>query len=197
MTHNRSKYVEIAKYVILFIFGITIGSFVKNIPLFTWKTEVSVAEVSNLLLTFFIAILVPFYLERNLNSKRIEKDLIIQFAEDTCEEIRSIHLLISEFYTTQKKLNSTEKRKVHSSCKKLSNSIFAIINPCKDYENSDEIKNQIERLKTSNQKYRFNITKEIHLTNFKKSTDLYRKLDETLITLKNDLNKIKLCINNY
>ena len=68
--------------VILVIIGVVIGMGLQHYyPVFEFEDKIDIVGLATLIVTIFLAVYIPIFLERNMHNKRSEKDVIIRKIE--------------------------------------------------------------------------------------------------------------------
>lgn len=81
--------------VALIALGWVLGQYIENIAFFTYSYEISLIDVISLIVTAFMAWYVSRILEKNIQDKRTEKDLILSKIDEVDQAINSLILLNS------------------------------------------------------------------------------------------------------
>ena len=82
-------------YFVFLLAGIFLGFLIREIPYIDVQHPLRIGEAAQLLLTFTLALIIPFYIDRKLTNTRTEKDVII-------EQIKRIRISLND---TRKKVN--------------------------------------------------------------------------------------------
>lgn len=94
----KYNYKIILSAFFLFIGGILIGSFIKNIPYFQWDTNIQVDEVANALLALILAIFLPFWINKWLENNKSIKQFLINEVAVFLQEVENIKNTIDKKY---------------------------------------------------------------------------------------------------
>ena len=81
--------------VALIALGWVLGQYIENIAFFTYSHEISLIDVISLIVTVFMAWYVSRILEKSIQDKRTEKDLILSKIDEVDQAINSLILLNS------------------------------------------------------------------------------------------------------
>ena len=86
---------KIIIYLALIGLGWVIGQYLENIAYFTYSYEISLIDVFSLIVTALMAWYVSRILEKNIQDKRMEKDLILSKIDEVDQVVNSLILLNS------------------------------------------------------------------------------------------------------
>lgn len=96
---------------ILVIVGVVIGMGLQHYyPLFSFEDKIDIVGLSTLVVTIFLAVYIPIFLERNMHNKRSEKNVIIRKIEALQATIRTVNHIVAE--CVQKQTVSTDRKSV-------------------------------------------------------------------------------------
>ncbi len=197
MKFKKINIITILVFLLVFGGGLILGLILRDIDYFTFKSEVSIGDISSLALTLFLALFIPFYLDRKLNNRRVEKDLVIAFLDNLIQEVKLQISYIEDLHISNEVLDEKQKKKVNLNLKKLSNYLDTLIDSCENYKKDKEISQLIEQLKNLNYTFWRDLTFNIGNTDYKIDTELFQKIEPTVNSFELKLNKLKLTINNY
>lgn len=137
--------------VFLFI-GLVIGLLIKRVPFISLEQSTTIGELSNLILTIIIAILIPFSLDKWINEKRYLKEFLIDEIKGCITEIELISGFIHERYKEDKILDKKSKRELMKMFKKSDNKFNSLFIQLETAYKS-KTKNIIEEIKKENIEY--------------------------------------------
>ena len=176
--------------IILFIFGVLIGMGLNHYyPLFEFKDKIDIIQLSTLVVTIFLAVYVPLFLEWNMHNKRSEKDVIIQKIEALQVTIRTVNQKVSECIQKQtvSKANSYQLINLFTT---ISNELDTIIT-LTEYCENNKFKDDFEKIKDYRYQYKKIVTggkfqeKDFKYTILDKQEEekIYHKFDKALCVL--------------
>lgn len=92
---------SIFKGVAIFSAGIFLGCLIKDYPLLTLDKSVSIVDIASLFVTIFIALMVPFLVERVIEAQKGIKSDIVNELKELIEIIKRIKQIITKAHTNQ------------------------------------------------------------------------------------------------
>lgn len=175
---------------ILLISGVIIGmGFQHYYPFFDFEDKIDVVGLMTLIVTIFLAVYIPIFLEKNMHNKRSEKDVIIRKIEGLQRTIQSVNNTVDECMQ-KKSISSANSYYILRLFMTISNELDTIIeltDLCrinKFKENFDEIKShryQYRKIVTGGdfQKSDFKYT----ILDKKEEEKIYHQFDKALCVL--------------
>lgn len=159
---------------ILVIVGVVIGMGLQHYcPLFSFEDQIDIVGLATLVVTIFLAVYIPIFLERNIHNKRSEKDVIIRKIEALQESIRIVNCTVSECVQKQSVSTANASRLI-SLFTTISNELDTIIT-LSDYCEKNKFKDDFEEIKSC----RFQYRKMVTGGDFQKKGFKYSILDKT------------------
>ena len=187
------------KFIIGFILvavGVAIGIALNkyyNIPL---DNKINIIDLATLLTTIFLAIYIPIFLDKHMQSRRYEKDVVIRKIEGLQSSIKSVNRIVTEC-VQKNAVSVSNSHLIINEFTSISNeleTIITLIGHCHD----DKFKAEIECIKSLRFQYRSIVTGgKFQDRNFKfsaltiKEQELiYSKFDKELCLLIFKVNRI-------
>lgn len=164
------------KYVIGFILviaGIVIGMGLQYYhPLFSFEDKIDIVGLATLVVTIFLAVYIPVFLEKSMHNKRGEKDVIIRKIEALQATIRTVNQTVGECVQKQV-VSPANSCLIISLFTTISNELETIIT-LTDHCCKDKFKDEFEKIKA----YRFQYRKIVTGGDFQKKGFKYDILDK-------------------
>jgi hypothetical protein len=159
--------------IILVIAGVVIGMGLQHYyPLFSFEDKIDVVGLATLVVTIFLAVYIPIFLERNMHNKRSEKDVIIRKIEALQGTIRSVNHAVAECVQKQT-VSSTNTYQLICLFTTISNELDTIIT-LSEYCGKNKFKDDFDEIKSC----RFQYRKMVTGGNFQKKDFKYTMLDK-------------------
>jgi len=181
------------KYIIgtiLVILGIVIGMGLHHYyPVFQFEDKLDIVGLATLVVTIFLAVYIPIFLERNMHNKRSEKDVIIRKIEALQGTIRNVNQTVGE--CTQKQTVSTANSyHLVSLFTSISNELDTIIT-LSDHCAKNEFKEYFEEIKSCRFQYKNIVTGgsfqnkgfKYTILDKKEEEKIYHRFDKALCVL--------------
>ena len=172
------------------------GLLSKNYPSISLKSEVSVGEIADLLLVIFVAIFVPFYLERKIFSKRSEKDILINTLNNLEERISTLMDGVQDAYLKDKKLKKNHANLMVLEVRRISKHLSLFIEDANNYINKREIHKLIEDIKENQSDFFMLFTLNLKDKNPTITSDTYRQSEKLIFEYIGNISKLRIFINN-
>jgi len=148
------------KYIIggiLVIVGFVIGiGFLYYYPYFSFEDKIDIVGLATLVVSIFLAVYIPIFLERNMHNKRSEKDVIIRKIEALQGTIRTVNQIVAECVQKQT-VSVANNYQLISLFTTISNELDSIIT-LSDYCKRDMFKKDFEEIKNCRFQYRKMVT---------------------------------------
>jgi hypothetical protein len=159
--------------IILVIAGVVIGmGFQHYYPLFSFEDKIDVVGLATLVVTIFLAVYIPIFLERNMHNKRSEKDVIIRKIEALQGTIRTVNHAVAECVQKQT-VSSANTYQLISLFTTISNELDTIIT-LSEHSGKNKFKDDFDEIKSC----RFQYRKMVTGGNFQKKDFKYTMLDK-------------------
>jgi hypothetical protein len=175
---------------ILVIIGVVIGMGLQYYyPLFLFEDKIDIVGLATLVVTIFLAVYIPIFLERNMHNKRSEKDVIIRKIEALQGTIRSVNYTVSECVQKQS-VSTANTYQLISLFTNISNELDTIIT-LSDYCKKNKFKDDFEKIKRCRFQYRKMVTGgdfqkkgfKYSILDKKEEEKIYHKFDKALCVL--------------
>jgi len=189
---NRIKYLYI---LLLLILGLVCGLFISDIPYLTFKRELSLGEIANFTLTLFIAIYIPFFLNKKINNKRIEKDILIQACDKINNELSELQKLIEPFYVSQKAITKDLSTIILLRTRRISNMLDRLINNTTQYKNNKAVKDITDTLVKNQTSYWSDLTLNVKDRRSKITQEVYLRTENNFKEYEGNISKLIMHIN--
>jgi hypothetical protein len=143
--------------IILVVVGVVIGMGLQHYyPLFSFEDKIDIVDLSTLLVTIFLAVYIPVFLERNMHNKRSEKDVIIRKIEALQGTIQTVNHLVGECVQKQA-VSSANTYLLMGLFTTISNELDTVIK-LTDLCGKDKFKDDFEEIKSCRFQYRKMVT---------------------------------------
>lgn len=176
--------------VILVIVGVVIGMGLQHYyPLFSFEDKIDVVGLATLVVTVFLAVYIPIFLERNMHNKRSEKDVIIRKIEALQGTIQTVNRTVAE--CVQKLAVSTANTyQIISLFTTISNELDTIIT-LSEHCGKNKFKDDFEEIKSCRFQYRKMVTGgdfqkkgfKYSILDKKEEEKIYHRFDKALCVL--------------
>ena len=142
---------------ILVVAGVVIGMGLQHYyPQFSFEDKIDIVGLATLVVTIFLAVYIPIFLERNMHNKRSEKDVIIRKIEALQGTIRTVNHTVAECVQKQT-VSSTNKALIVNMFTTISNELDTIIK-LSDLCKKDKFNKDFEEIKSIRYQYRKMVT---------------------------------------
>lgn len=160
--------------IFLILVGVSVGMGIqKYYPLFKFEEKIDPIGLVTLVVTVFLAVYVPIFLERNLHNKRSEKDVIIRKIESLQKSIDNVNQIVSECIQKQT-VSMPNSYLIINNFTTISNeldTVITLINYCSE----NKFTKEFEEMKN----FRFQYRKIVTGGNFQKKGFKFTILDKT------------------
>ena len=176
--------------VILVIVGVVIGMGLQHYyPLFSFEDKIDVVGLATLIVTIFLAVYIPIFLERNMHNKRSEKDVIIRKIEALQGTIRTVNHAVAECVQKQA-VSSANTYQLVSLFTTISNELDTIIT-LSEHCGKNKFKDDFEEIKSCRFQYRKMVTGgdfqkkgfKYSILDKKEEEKIYHRFDKALCVL--------------
>lgn len=177
--------------VILVIVGVVIGMGLQHYyPLFSFEDKIDVVGLATLIVTIFLAVYIPIFLERNMHNKRSEKDVIIRKIEALQGTIRAVNYKVAECVQRQA-VSSANKALIVNLFTTISNELDTIIK-LSDLCKKDKFSKDFKEIKSIRYQYRKMVTGgdfdtrrdfKFSMLDKKEEEKIYHQFDKALCVL--------------
>lgn len=189
----------------LFFFGgLGIGVILNDFPSIALKKDVSLGDIAsfilaiaNFILAVVAALWVPFFLNRKITSKRIEKDMLM----DSChrhekEQLSELEKLVSITYLKQKPITKAEAGKIILVSKRVSSRLSLLLDDVLCYCKDNEVCGIVNALIRDQSSLWMELTTNFGGSKPQITAETYRKTDQNLYAYLGHLSKLRVLINN-
>ena len=182
--------------VIILIAGICIGVIIRDFPYLTFNTELSIGNISQALLTLFVATYIPFFLSKQINDKRAEKDMVMSDCVTQDNEIQQLRELIEQAYSSRSISKDLANRLI-SKTRHISKKLHLLEQTISTYFSNKDINKTVKLLNQNQISCWEDLT--IHLRDKKPKieSDTYMKVTDTIYTYSGNLTNLKICVNRF
>lgn len=180
------------KYLIGFVLvlvGVAIGIVIGHYHLLPLEEKINIIDLATLLVTIFLALYIPAFLDKQIQNKRYEKDVIIRKIEALQSSFKDVNKLVTE--CAQKGAASQANCHLIINCfTNISNeleSVITLIEHC----HSNKLDKELNELKSFRREYKTLVTggkfqtKNFKYTALTKKDEelLYNKIDKSICML--------------
>lgn len=188
-------------FTLIFIAGWTLGQLLEDFAFIELSTEISVAEITDISVTLIVAYYVANYLEKRIQDKRSEKEIIISKIDNLDTALADFNALIidneGDLLYNKVVIRITRCRKGAFHLEEISKNRYI-----KLYKKFESLKNDINKLYNlctyippSEDNYNNGISISQNIVKYRK--DKIDEFDILLENIRNDIFNLKLEINNY
>jgi hypothetical protein len=176
--------------VILVIVGVVIGMGIHHYyPIFQFEEKIDIVGLATLVVTIFLAVYIPIFLERNMHNKRSEKDVIIRKIEVLQTTIRNVNNTVGECVQKQA-VSTANSYHLISLFTSISNELDTIIT-LSEHCGKDKFKENFEEIKSCRFQYKNIVTGgdfqkkgfKYTILDKKEEEKIYHKFDKLLCVL--------------
>jgi hypothetical protein len=143
---------------IIFVLGFLIDSICRNVPYIIFDNSLGLGEILNLISIVFMTFYIPFLLNRKIDNKRVEKNLLIN---ECCELITELRVQ-KKFFDSKigNVFNKQSSQKLILGVRNIGNMTYRLIERVSKYE-IKEIGNVAKSLKMINHDYWIALTNNL------------------------------------
>ncbi len=182
----------------IYLFGVISGAFLNDIPNITFKKEMSLGETANFILAVFIAIYIPFFLDKKINNKRIEKDIIIQASGNLNGELYDLKkTIIDPLHVSQRIVKQSEVKTILIRTRSISNMLGLLIKNVKPYVSDKDIKKITEELENNQLTFWTDLTFNLKDKNPKITQEVYLRTEKNINTYSGNISALIMRINGF
>lgn len=196
--------VKIIIFGLFFFGGLGIGFIFNDFPFIVLKKDVSLGDIAsfvlaiaNFILAIVAALWIPFFLNRKITSKRVEKDMLM----DSChrhekEQLNELEKLVSKTHLKIKPITKAEAGKIILVSKRVSSRLSLLLDDVLSYCNGNEVCEIADTLVRDQSSLWIELTTNLGGSRPKITTETYRKTDQNIYTYLGHLSKLRVVINN-
>ncbi len=182
--------------VLLFSVGLGLGICINDFPYLSLDTKVSIVDLTNFLLTLFVAVYIPFFLNKSINNKRAEKDLLLKVCDQLEEEMKLLKEFVDNEYVTKKSIRSDKADLIILKSKSIKNKTAQLIKNIKTYQKKAETKKVCEELRKNQVNYWEKLTANLKDRRKKITPETYLAVEKLYNACLNNLLKLRLQMND-
>lgn len=177
--------------------GFVLGVLYNDIPNMVLKKEFSLGEIANLILASFIAVYIPFFLDKKINNRRIEKDILIQSCNNIYNEIYDLKkTMIDPIYIDEAIIKKSQSKAIVIKVQLIGNMLKLAIKNSLLYINNKEVKEITESLKNNQISFWTDLTANVYDKRPKISQETYRLTEININEYSNNISELIMRINN-
>ncbi|NMB81865.1 MAG: hypothetical protein GYA14_08605 [Ignavibacteria bacterium] len=191
-----SDEISFVQAFVILVSGILIGLLFNDLPYISLEKKVNLGEIANFMLAIVIALYVPFYLNRKINIKRVDKDLAIEGCNSLYRELHRLYSLIETLMSEKKgKLSNAQAVKMLLRIRYISNMLTSLTDNYSSFTINGYINEVIEELKKIHIVFRDDVTFHLKDKNPKISDERYLNIEKTIFDYFRNIDKLKVYIN--
>ena len=181
--------------IVTFIVGLAIGLLLNDVPYLTFDKTVSLGEISNIIIALNVAIYIPFFLDKTIKGKRLEKEMILEKFDSLESQLDFQMEAVMKLHLKEDKVTKEEANELVLRVRALSNALVRLGNSCKTLLENQEINTQIEKLKDIQNKYWYDLTVNLKDKNPQISSDAYIRTSENVSGYLENISVVKSMVN--
>ena len=181
--------------IVTFIVGLAIGLLLNDVPYLTFDKTVSLGEISNIIIALIVAIYIPFFLDKTIKGKRLEKEMILEKFDSLESQLDFQMEAVMKLHLKEDKVTKEEANELVLRVRALSNALVRLGNSCKTLLENQEINTQIEKLKDIQNKYWYDLTVNLKDKNPQISSDAYIRTSENVSGYLENISVVKSMVN--
>lgn len=196
---NRLLFLTLIKSIfycaILFV-GLGIGFTFNDWPNVSFKKEISLDKLFDVGLAVFVAVWVPFFINKKITKKSIEKDLLVEACRKHEEkEIGELESMIEKVYPKKNKIVTREANEIISKTKRVSNRLSLLVGDVFHYSKDDRLMKVVGELK--NDQIRLGlITEDLRNSHPKITSESYTKSIRNISVYFKHMSELRMLIND-
>lgn len=135
------------------LIGVGLNHYYPNIPI---EDNINLVDLATLLVTIFLAIYIPIFLEKHMYNKRYEKEVIIRKIESLQNTVKEVNKTVTE--CVQKNVvSTTNSHFIINHFTNISNELDTLITLI-DFCQKDKFKDEIAKIKSLRHQYKTTVT---------------------------------------
>lgn len=175
--------------IILVSVGVALGIAIKHYYSIPLEDKINIVDLTTMLITIFLAIYIPAFLDKHMQNKRYEKEVVIRKIEGLQSTMKEVNKIVTEC-VQKNSVSVSNNYSIINSFTTISNELDTLITLI-DHCQKDKFKAEIERIKSLRHQYRTTVTGgNFQHRNFKYSAltkkeeeIIYHKMDKELCML--------------
>jgi len=180
---------------ILFV-GLGIGFTFNDWPNISFKKEISLDKLFDVGLAVFVAVWVPFYINKKITKKSIEKDLLVEACRKHEErEVGELESMIEKVYPKKRRMVISEANDIISKTKRVSNRLSLLVDDVFHYSKDDRLREVIETLKNDQIQLGL-ITEDLRNSHPKITSESYTKSIRDISVYLKHMSELRMLIND-
>ncbi len=194
LENNISTYIIC---LILLLIGFGLGIAVISYDKLNFNTELSLGDISDIILTLFVTLYIPFFLNRKINNKRTEKDMVIQSCTNFELELSGLRSKLEDAYLTPNKIDKTKADRLILNIRHLSKMLSLLEKSVETYKKDATINKILKDLSDNQSSCWENITINLRDRIRKITPDRYLESVNQLYEYSGNISQLKMQINNF
>lgn len=174
--------------------GLALGLLLNELKYISLKGEVSVGEISNFAISAIIALLIPFYLNKEINNKITEKSIINDGFDRLMKEIEELKKIIDEEYNNQKIIEQNRATLILTKVTVISNMLKIAIEEVGEYSKIEEIAKVIKRMEREQIIFWRELTLSLRDKDNKITPNIHKKTEKNFLSYISNISKLKKMI---
>lgn len=182
--------------LVLVAVGVAVGIAIRHYHFIPLEDKINIVDLATLLVTIFLAIYIPAFLDKQMQNSRYEKDVIIRKIEALQSSFKEVNKLVTEC-VQKSAVSQTNCHLIINSFTSISNeleSVITLIEHC----HAKKLDTELTELKTFRRDYKNLVTGgKFQQRNFKYSAltkkdeeVLYNKIDKAICMLIFKVNRL-------
>lgn len=192
----KNKILIICVTVAIFAAGIVCGIAVRDFPYLALKKEVSLGEITNIFVALFVAGYIPFFLEKTINNKRTEKDILIQECRKFEKEIQELRTLAESAYLKRIRIKKDEANMIILKTRHVSKMLTLLEENISQYDDHQKTQKIFVDLKNNQLSLFETLTVNLRDRVPKITEDTYTKTEDIIYKYSGNITKLELFIIN-
>jgi hypothetical protein len=177
--------------------GLYFGGVLDRYSLITFKREISLGEISNLIIASFVGIYIPFFLEKKINNRRAEKDILIQLYSRVDTELRDLmRTMVDPIHISGRVIKRADSSTILVRSRAISNLLNLAVKNVIVYSKNKEIKNLTDELIRNQVSFKDNLTFNIKDRNPRIGPEIYMRLENDINEYTTNISAIIMRIND-
>ncbi len=183
--------------IVSLLLGIVIGVGTQHYyPAFPFEEQIDIVEFATLLVTIFLAVYIPNFLEKSMHNKRSEKNVIIRKIETLQETVTSVNRVVTECVRKSAVSKDRESHLIHLFTT-IAHQLDTIIT-LSEYSHKNIFQKEFEEIKNFRYQYKNIVTGgsfqekgfKYTILQQKKQEKIYQSFDKSLSLLIFKVNKM-------
>lgn len=186
---------QLSTAVIALFAGLSIGLIFYSRTNTVLDSTISIGEIANLFFVIVVAIFVAL-LNKQINSKRMEKDIYIDQCSELVQELYHMRELVEEAHLKEDRLNKSFANKIVLRIRTVSNRLANLESGIKDVYKHESISKLLVQLTHTQRQFWSDLTVNLKDERPQISSETYIRSERQLFKYLADLSKLIAQINN-